>query len=231
MLMAGVTASGAFAQAQQPRKHFGDPGTLELGGSMTFTASQPVLAGTAGSWVYDFSLLPYAGYFVIEGLELGVNPAGVNVQSSGDTTAVQLRILFAPAYNFRTGTMVTPFVEGLELGINPAGVNVQSSGDTTAVQLRILFAPAYNFRTGTMVTPFVEGLAGVTSASLIRPGLTTSISGFTFGGRAGIKTALSERGMLTIGIQFLRITLNPSGAASRNGSNELSVSAGWTIWL
>jgi hypothetical protein len=186
MLMAGVTASGAFAQAQQPRKHFGDPGTLELGGSMTFTASQPVLAGTAGSWVYDFSLLPYAGYFVIEGLELGVNPAGVNVQSSGDTTAVQLRILFAPAYNFRTGTMVTPFV---------------------------------------------EGLAGVTSASLIRPGLTTSISGFTFGGRAGIKTALSERGMLTIGIQFLRITLNPSGAASRNGSNELSVSAGWTIWL
>jgi hypothetical protein len=185
-LMALVSASGAFAQAQQGRKHFGDPGTLELGGSMTFTASQPVLAGTTGSWVYDFSLLPYAGYFVIEGLELGTNPAGVNVQSSGDTTAVQLRILFAPAYNFRTGTMVTPFV---------------------------------------------EGLAGVTSASLIRPGLTTSISGFTFGGRAGIKAALSERGMLTIGIQFLRITLNPSGAGSRNGSNELSVSAGWTIWL
>jgi hypothetical protein len=37
--------------------------------------------------------------------------------------------------------------------------------------------------------------------------------------------------MLNIGIQFLRITLNPSGAGSRNGSNELSVSAGWTLWL
>jgi len=185
MLMTGVNAPDAFGQ-QQPRKHFGSPGTIELGGSTTFTASQTVLAGATGKWMYDFSILPYAGYFVIEGLEVGVNPAGVNVRSSGDTTAVQLRILFAPAYNFQTGTMVTPFV---------------------------------------------EGLAGITSASLIRPGSTTSVSGFTFGGRAGIKAALVERGMLNIGVQFLRITLNPSGGGSRNGSNELSVSAGWTIWL
>jgi hypothetical protein len=186
MLMTGIGASGTFAQQQQPRKRFGSPGTVELGGSTTFTASQPVLAGKTGNWVYDFSLLPYVGYFVIEGFELGINPAGVNVNSTGDTTAVQLRILFAPAYNFHTATMVTPFV---------------------------------------------EGLAGITSASLIRSGSTTSISGFTFGGRVGIKAALIERGMLNIGIQFLRITLNPSGAGSRNGSNELSVSAGWTVWL
>ena len=99
------------------------------------------------------------------------------------------------------------------------------------MQLRILFAPSYNFHTATMVTPFVEGLAGLTSASLIHSGSTTSISGFTFGGRDGIKAALFEKGMLNIGIQFLRITLNPSGAGSRNGSNELSVSAGWTLWL
>ena len=186
MFISGISAPAAHAQQQQTRKRFGAPGTLELGGSMTFTASQPVLAGTTGPWVYDLSLLPYAGYFVIEGLEVGINPAGVNVHSSGDTTAVQLRILFAPAYNFHTATVVTPFL---------------------------------------------EGLAGITSASLIRPGSTTSVSGFTFGGRVGIKAALIERGMLDIGIQFLRITLNPSGAASRNGSNELSVSAGWTIWL
>jgi hypothetical protein len=186
MLMEGIGASGALAQGQQARKRFGAPGTIELGGSMTFIASQPVLAGKTGNWVYDFSLLPYAGYFVIEGLELGINPAGVNVRSSGDTTAVQLRILFAPAYNFRTATMVTPFV---------------------------------------------EGLAGITSASLIHSGSTTSVSGFTFGGRAGIKAAIIERGMLDIGIQFLRITLNPSGGGSRNGSNELSISAGWTVWL
>lgn len=181
-----IGAPGTFAQQPQPRKHFASPGTVELGGSMTFAASQPVTAGTTGKWIYDFSMSPYAGYFVIEGLELGINPAGVAVSNSGDTTAVQLRILFAPSYNFRTPTMVTPFV---------------------------------------------EGLAGFTSASLIHSGSTTSRSGFTFGGRAGIKVALIERGMLVVGVQFLRITLNPSGAPSRYGSNELSVSAGWTVWL
>src|SRR5271169_1539741 len=113
MIVTFIGASGAFAQQPQPRKRFGSPGTVELGGSMTFTASQPVHAGATGSWMYDFSMLPYAGYFVLDGLELGINPAGVNVSSTGDTTTVQLRILFAPAYNFRTTAIVTPFVEGL----------------------------------------------------------------------------------------------------------------------
>ncbi|HMK37709.1 MAG TPA: hypothetical protein VK569_00120 [Bacteroidota bacterium] len=186
MLGAGIGAPGASAQQQQPRKRFGSPGTVELGGNTTFTASQSVAGGKNGTWDYDFSLLPYAGYFVIEGLELGVNPAGVTVHRSGDTTDVQLRLLFAPSYNFRTTTIVTPFV---------------------------------------------EGLAGFTSASVIQTGSTHSNSGFTFGGRVGIKLALVERGMLNIGVQYLMITLNPPGATTRNGSNEFSVSAGWTVWL
>jgi hypothetical protein len=185
LLLTCISASGAPAQQQQ-RKRFGSAGTLELGGSVTFAATQPVLAGKTGSWLYEFSLLPYAGYFPIDGFELGINPAGVNVSKSGDTTAVQLRMLLAPAYNFRTGTPITPFV---------------------------------------------EGLAGLTSSSLIRSGSTTSISGFTFGGRAGIKAAIVDRGVLTLGVQFLRITLNAPGASERSGSNELSVSAGWTIWI
>ncbi len=186
VLVTAVSASGIFAQSPQQRRRFGSPGVVELGGSTTFAASQPVTGGSTGAWVYDFTMLPYAGYFVIEGFELGLNPGGVNVRSAGDTTTVQLRILFAPSYNFHTPTMVTPFV---------------------------------------------EGLAGLTSSSIIHTGSTKSSSGFTFGGRAGIKAAVTERGMLTIGIQFLRITLNPSGAGSRNGANELSASAGWTVWL
>ena len=186
VLLTAVSASGIFAQSPQQRKRFASAGVVELGGSMTVAATQPVAGGATGAWVYDFTMLPYAGYFVIEGLELGLNPAGVNVHTAGDTTTVQMRILFAPAYNFHTPTMVTPFI---------------------------------------------EGLAGLTSSSLMHSGSTKSSSGFTFGGRAGIKAAVTEKGMLTIGIQFLRITLNPSGAGSRNGANELSASAGWTVWL
>jgi len=32
-------------------------------------------------------------------------------------------------------------------------------------------------------------------------------------------------------VQFLRITLNASGAGSRSGSNELAIAAGYTVWL
>jgi len=180
-----LSAAGAWAQAPQ-HKRFGTSGTVELGGSASFTAEQPVAEGTTGSWVYDLSFMPYAGYFV---------------------------------------------ADGLELGINPAGVSVTTVGDTSTVRLRILFAPSYNFRTPTMITPFLEGLAGFTSSSIIHKGSTASVSGFTFGGRVGIKTAVTDRGMLTIGVQYLRITLNAQGAGSRSGSNELAIAAGYTVWL
>ncbi|HTY57859.1 MAG TPA: hypothetical protein VMF59_03540 [Bacteroidota bacterium] len=180
-----LSVSGIFAQPQQ-RKRFGSPGTVELGGSMTFAATQPVTQGKTGTWVYDFSMAPYVGYFLFEGLELGINPVGLDVISVGDQTSTQIRMLFAPSYNFHTGTMVTPFL---------------------------------------------EGLAGITSASQKLSTGTATESGFTFGGRAGIKVALVEKGMLVIGIQYLQVTLDPSGASTRYGSNELSFSAGWTVWL
>ena len=180
-----VCAAGVSAQGQ-PRKRFGTTGIVELGGSGAFTATQPVAGGNTGSWVYDLSFMPYAGYFV---------------------------------------------ADGFELGINPAGVSVTTVGDTSTVRLRILLAPSYNFHTPTMITPFVEGLAGLTSSSLMHGGSSTSVAGFTFGGRVGIKSAVTERGMLTIGVQYLRITLNAKGAGSRSGSNELAIAAGYTVWL
>ena len=187
VLFLSVACASAQPQPQQqPPRHFGAYGTVELGGSGTFTAVQPVVAGNTGTWVYDLSFMPYAGYFL---------------------------------------------AEGFELGINPAGVSVTTIGDTSTVRLRILLAPSYNFHTPTMITPFVEGLAGFTSSSLIRGGSTTSVSGFTFGGRLGIKTAVTARGLLTIGVQYLRITLNASGAPSRSGSNELAIAAGYSVWL
>lgn len=182
--------SAAFAQAQaptQPRKYFTMHGTVELGGSVTFAATQGVVQGTTRDWVYELSALPYVGYFILDGLELGINPAGLTLN--------------------------------------------KGTGDSTAVQLRLLFAPSYNFHTSTIVTPFVEGLAGLTTHSLSVSGRTNTISGFTWGGRVGIKSALTEKGLLLIGIQYLQITLNPSGGTARNGFNEFSISAGWTVWL
>ncbi|MEW6510680.1 MAG: hypothetical protein AB1428_06930 [Bacteroidota bacterium] len=180
----GGSAAG-FAQEQ--RRHFTSRGSVELGGSISFQATQPVANDRTSDVIYDLTVLPYVGYFILDGFELGVNPAGLVLTSAGSTTITSLRILAAPSYNFRTSTIATPFVEGL------AGL--------------------------TTMTTSVSG------------GGTSTASGFTWGGRAGVKVGVVERGLLNLGIQYLRITVNPSGAPGRNGSNDFSVTAGWTVWL
>ena len=186
-LLFAAAYSVAPAQPQEPRRHFTSRGTVELGGSISFMAAQPVVNDKKGETVYTLSMMPYVGYFVIDGLEVGLNPAGLVLTSANNVTVTQLRILLAPSYNFRTTTVATPFI---------------------------------------------EGLAGVTSTTTsVSGGPTATASGFTWGGRAGIKVSLVERGLLNLGIQYLQITQNPSGVTTRNGSNEFSVIAGWTVWL
>jgi hypothetical protein len=180
-------------QHQEIQKRFAIKSCIEVGGSMGFMWSQPVRKGTTSDASMTFSAMPYVGYFIIDGLELGVNPLGVTVTR-------------------------TP-------GVN----NVPT---TTETSLGIFFAPSYNFRFQSMVVPFVEGLAGYT-AQITAPesGNSTTVGGFSWGGRAGVKLAIVERGLLVLGVQFVAVTENPSGQTERDGSNVLTVTAGFSIWL
>lgn len=137
-----------------------------------------------------------------------------------------------PVTNGNTGDAVTifsfaPFIgyfvaDGFEIGVNPLGITSVSS----TTQIMILAAPSYNFTTEGIAYPFIEALLGYTSQSN-----GSSRSGFTWGGRGGVKLAVTDKGLLNLGIQYLQITLNPSGATNRYGSNQLAVSAGFTIWF
>jgi hypothetical protein len=175
------------AGAQEQRRQFTSRGTVELGGNISFMATQPVINDKRGETIYTLQVFPYVGYFIIDGFELGLNPLGLDLATSGSTTLTSLRILLAPSYNFRTPTIATPFVEGL------GGMSLYSTS--------------------------VSG------------GGTTTRTGFTWGGRVGVKVALVEKGLLNLAIQYLQVTANPSGVTLRNGSNEFSVTAGWTVWI
>ncbi|MGB5875330.1 MAG: hypothetical protein WBG80_01345 [Bacteroidota bacterium] len=191
-LFVGACTLSAPAGAQvksspKPRDGFASAGIWELGGSATFSRNTPVVGGNTGDAVYKLSAIPYVGYFLMDGLELGVNPLGVALTSGGDTTTTELRFLFAPSYNFDLG------------------------------------GRAY---------PFVEGLAGYTAAITDYPGGGRSTrSGFSWGGRLGVKFPVTARGLLNVGVQYLVITLDPKGESSRNGVDELSISLGFAVWL
>ncbi len=143
---------------------------------------------------------------------------------------------FTPVSNGNTGTATTiftlaPFIgifvaDGFEIGLNPLGITSLGFSGGSITQIRIFVAPSYNFKTNGTAHPFIEALLGYTAQSN-----GTSASGFSYGGRGGVKIEVTEKGLLNLGIQYLLITLNRSGEPERTGTNELSISAGFTVWF
>jgi hypothetical protein len=126
---------------------------------------------------------------------------------------------------------VSPFIgifatDGFEIGLNPLGITHISSSGYSITQIRILVAPSYNFKTNGNSYPFIEALLGYTSQSN-----SSTYSGFSWGGRTGVKIGVTDKGLLNLGIQYLLVTLNHENSNERNGQNELSVSVGFTISL
>ena len=192
-VVALVVCASATAQDARPpevrpaeKKRFALAGVWELGGSATFQRSVPVVNGVEGDAVYTLSALPYVGWFLMDGLELGANPLGVSMTRSSGSTVVDLRFLFAPSWNFRMKGEWYPFIEGL-VGYT-ARVTSNDEGDTTD-------------------------------------------DGITWGGRVGVKFWVVEQGLLTVGVQYLAVTLDPSNAKNRYGSNDIAAAVGFSVWF
>jgi hypothetical protein len=141
-----------------------------------------------------------------------------------------------PVYNGNTGDATTTFslepfigyfvVDGFEIGLNPLGIQHTSYSGGSSTTVAIFAAPSYNFKTGGIAYPFIEALLGYTSGSN-----GSTLSGFSWGGRGGVKLAVTGKGLLNLAVQYIQITMNPSGATNRYGGNQLAVSAGFTVWF
>jgi hypothetical protein len=166
----------------QTHERFAMQGVLEIGGTLSFQQITPVNNGkTGGSWSY-LNLAPSFGVFVIDGLEVGINPIGVSTMSGAGSTVTQLTFMGFISYNQMT----------------PPGV----------------------------IFPFIEGQAGYTAQTS-----GSTISGFSWAGRAGVKVAAVKGGLLTFGVMYSQISLSPEGATERYGEDVLSVATGITVWF
>jgi hypothetical protein len=101
--------------AQQPevRRTFAMAGTVEVGGSASFSSYTQVYNGTTGNATNSLAFSPSAGYFVIDELELVVNPLTVSYAWSGSSNALSLRPMAGIAYNFRANPRAFPYLEGV----------------------------------------------------------------------------------------------------------------------
>lgn len=121
-----------------------------------------------------------------------------------------------------------PFVgyfvsDGFEIGANPLGITLYNSG---LAVINIFVAPSYNFKTEGNAFLFIEALLGYTAQTN-----GTTYSGVSWGGRAGVKTAVAGHALVNLGAEYLQVTLNRSGQTKRNGYNQFLISAGFTVWF
>jgi hypothetical protein len=92
---------------------FAEKGITEIGGAISFQRLTPVFDGKTGETTTIFSLAPYAGFFICDGFEMGLNPLELVIISRSGTNTIQTMIFAAPAYHFKVGTKTYPFIEAL----------------------------------------------------------------------------------------------------------------------
>jgi hypothetical protein len=108
---------------------FARKGVVELGGGITFQSLTPVQNDQTDDAITVFLMMPYIGYFVTDGFQIGVNPLGIGTMNYKNESTTAIMALLAPSYNFSTGGSAYPFVE-LLLGYTALSNGTERSGFT-----------------------------------------------------------------------------------------------------
>jgi hypothetical protein len=110
-IVALVASVLLFFHTSQAGERFGLRGHFELGGNIDFTSTS---FSQGSNSVSVFSIQPYLGAFPINHLAIGIRPMVTITSPSKGSSATDLAIFLAPAWNFSSKrSTVTPFIEGL----------------------------------------------------------------------------------------------------------------------
>ena len=109
----------------QSKNNFAKKSTWEVGGSLSFSNFKYVNNGNESDGITFVDILPYCGYFITDGFELGVIPA-IEIQDYSGYDKTDLTIFLAPAYNFKTNSPAYPYVQGAIGFANESGKGLTS---------------------------------------------------------------------------------------------------------
>ncbi len=103
----GLIGSVALSQ------DFGKEGIIEFGGTASFSSSTPVAAGTTGDATTIIALAPTVGYFLMDGIEIGVDPLAFSSVSYKSNTLSTIGFWAFGAYHFMTMGTTYPYLQAL----------------------------------------------------------------------------------------------------------------------
>ena len=143
-----------------------------------------------------------------------------------ETTSI---ISFSPQVGY---FLTKNFEIGLSTGVVLLpGLSFQSQGGNNISALQLFATPSYYFLLDeSNLTPFVEAQLGYTSLAASGEN-SVSRSGFSYGGRAGIKFVPVEHIIFTLAGQYLSINLKPAGETERTGYNYFTIGVGVGVYF
>jgi opacity protein-like surface antigen len=107
---------------------FGKQGVLEFGGTAGFMSLTPVVNGETGDATSTIMFEPTVGYFIIDGLEVGLNPLSISSTSPPEGDALTTIGIWAfGGYHFNTMSKIHPYIEGL-IGYTSMSAGGESHG-------------------------------------------------------------------------------------------------------
>ncbi len=177
------TATPASSPAGE--KKFATTGVFEIGGNASYSSVSNVDNGVAEPTSFSiFNISPRIGYFVSNGLEIGLNTGatflpydylgGVSIIKYGGSTTTFIQFFGTLAYNFITkGESIYPFLEG-QIGYT----SISESGSSTT-----LSGLGYGFKGGIKViatTHFLLDFAGQYSAITTNAPNDTNRNGYNY---------------------------------------------------
>jgi len=103
----------------QIKNEFANEQTWELGGSVGVSSTTQVNYGHTSEAMTNIAFHPYAGYFFLDGFEVGLIP-GIDYYKQGGWDYSTFVIYLSPAYNFKTNSIAYPYIQG-GIGYNSVG--------------------------------------------------------------------------------------------------------------
>jgi hypothetical protein len=149
--------------------------------------------------------------------------------SDGDVQDNSLAILnFMPYVNYF-------IIDGFSIGLSP-GVNMfKYTGYSAITNYNLFVVPGFTFSTGKSIFPYVEamlGYTGLSSDNITAESYTEKLdnSGFSWGGKAGVKLLVGHNGLVSIGVSYEQLNFSAKGADKRTGVNNLAFSLGFSVF-
>ena len=100
--------SNGFAQSEIT---FANRNAIEIGGNISYEYQEWVQPNVPNSHTNSLSLFPYIGYFIDDGLEIGLNPVNITSMWTGRYTVTEYTFFVAPSYNLKMNGIMYPFIE------------------------------------------------------------------------------------------------------------------------